>query len=897
MPLSSGSQLGPYHILAPLGAGGMGEVYRATDARLRREVALKVLPEAVATDPQRLSRFAREAQLLAALNHTNIAAIYGFEESSNTHALVMELVEGITLAERIKQGALPLDEAIPIARQIAEALEYAHERGIVHRDLKPANVKITPDGTVKVLDFGLAKALSDERAPTDITNSPTLTQAATQAGLILGTAAYMSPEQARGRSVDRRADIWSFGAVFFEMLTGKMAFQGESISDTIAAVIRSDPDWITLPQSLPASVRQLLARCLHKDVKQRLQSIGEARIALEKASVTGDLGVAALSDRILSPTPTVSRAVTWMAGVSLVLLLLALGFVLGKVIGRAATPSSSVIRFAVPPPPSTTIGSMGRRALAISPDGTRIAIRASTSDGPRLFLRDMNASTPTPIPGTDGAADPFFSPDGKWLAFFLNGKLKKMAVDGGTPLALSDDVQEGYGAIWGADQSIYYAPSLSSGILRASTKGGSPQPVTKLQPDKGELAHITPQLLPGEKTILFTVWMGGNVDDGPLVAQRLDTGERVTLVPNGFDARFVAPNHLLYLRSGNLMAVEFDPDKLTVTGTPATVVQDVAMHSGVGGAQYDISPNGTLVYINGGKQATENTLIWAVHDAKPEALPVKPNLYQSPRFSPDGKLLALTVRLPDPDIWIYDIDRGTMRRITFAPGEDELPVWSPDGKRLAFSSHGRKQAFLVPADGSGQEESLFHYDLPFHLDSWSPDGKLIAYERQSSSGQWEIWMLPMEGDRKPYPYLQTPFRESHPAFSPDGRWLAYDSNESGRSEVYVQRFPGPGEKVQASTDGGHHPVWSHDGRSLIYENSGTLWAVEITASPSFRAGKSRVLYQADIWNDAAGPNFAIAPDGRHLAVVERAKDPYSGNINVVLNWKDELERLSGADKK
>jgi eukaryotic-like serine/threonine-protein kinase len=898
MALSTGSQIGPYQILAPLGSGGMGDVYRATDPRLRREVAVKVLPDAVATDPQRMARFAREAQLLAALNHPNIAAIYGFEESSNTHALVMELVEGLTLAERIKMGPIPLDEALPIARQIAEALEYAHERGIVHRDLKPANVKITPHGTVKVLDFGLAKALSEDPTSSDSANSPTLTAAATKAGLILGTAAYMSPEQARGRTVDRRADIWSFGAVLYEMLTGNMAFKGDTVSDTLASVIKSEPDWSALPPRLPSGIRQLLFRCLHKEAKQRLQSIGEARIAIENAMAGGASVVVSMSDTILTPSPAVNRTVTWFAGASLGLLLLALGFVLAKIATRTAAPAaSSVIRFAITPPPGTTIGSMGRRAIAISPDGMRIAFRANSPDGQRLYLREMNSATATPISGTDGAFDPFFSPDGKWLAFYSSGKLKKLAVNGGTPQPLASELTENYGTTWGADQFIYYAPTLASGIMRVPADGGAPQPVTKVQSDKGEIGHICPQLLPGEKTVLFTVWMGGSMDDGPLVAQRLDTGERKTLVANGFAARFVAPNHLLYIRSGNLMVVEFDPVKLTLTGTPVSVIQDVALHAGVGGAQFDVSPNGTLVYINGGKQTTENRLIWAVHDAKPEPLPVKPNLYQSPRFSPNGKELALTARLPDPDIWIYDIDRGALRRITFATGEDEVPVWSPDGKRLAYSSNSRQQAFVTAIDGSGQEESVLKNESHFHLQSWSPDGKLIAYEREASSGQWEIWMLPMEADHKPYPYLQSPFRQSHPAFSPDGHWLAYDSNESDRSEVYVQRFPGRGDKVQVSTDGGHSPVWSHDGRLLVYENSGTLWAVEISASPSFRAGKSRVLYQGDIWDDAAGPNFALAPDGKHLAVVERAKDPYSGNINVVLNWQDELQRLSGAEKK
>ncbi|HEX4544465.1 MAG TPA: protein kinase [Candidatus Acidoferrum sp.] len=891
-----GQNISHYRVIGLLGVGGMGEVYRATDTKLRREVALKVLPQSVASDPQRMARFEREAQFLAALNHPNIAAIYGLEDSGATRALVIELVEGPTVADRVAQGAIPVEEALPIARQIAEALEYAHERGIVHRDLKPANVKIKPDGTVKVLDFGLAKALDEDLTQTDISKSPTLTAAATTAGFILGTAGYMSPEQARGKSVDRRSDIWSFGAVLFEMLTGKMAFYGETVSDTLAAVIRAEPNWLLLPANVPRAIRTLLLRCLHKDPRQRLQSIGEARIAIEN-SLSGSS-----SSEQLDPSPVVAPRASEgtvprrIAAAALGALPLALGFLLANFLRHPEELSSPVIHFAISPPLGTSLNVGGPHALAISPDGSRIVLCATTAEGPRLYLRNMNSADAALIPGTEGGQDPRFSPDGSSLAFNSSGKLKRIALGGGPPLPLMDLPLNSYGSAWGEDQSIYFAPTLTSPILRAGANGDAPQPVTKLLKDKGELGHISPQLLPGYKALLFTVWMGGNFDDGPLVAQRLDTGARKMLAPNGFDPRFLPPNHLLYVRNGNLMAVEFDPRSLAVTGDAVSVIQDVAMRPGFGTVQYDASRNGTLIYIRGGKRATENSLLLAEHDAKAQPFPLKPNLYESPRFSPDGKQLALTVRLPDVDIWIYDIERGALRRITFAPGEDELPVWSPDGKRVAFASNGRQQAFVVPADGSGQEESLMKSDTHFHLQSWSPDGKLIAFERLGNSG-WEIWMLPMEGDRKAYPYLQGQFQELHPAFSTDGRWLAYTSGESGRAEVYVQRFPGPGEKVQVSTDGGRYPVWSRDGHRLIYENSGTLWAVDVTSSPGFRVGKAHVLYQGDIWNDAAGPNYALSPDGKRFVVVERSKDSTESNINVILNWNEELLRLTGSGNK
>jgi serine/threonine protein kinase len=896
MALLTGSQLGPYQIVAPLGVGGMGEVYRAHDSRLRREVAIKVVPEATAHDAVRMARFAREAQFLAALNHPNIGSIYGFEESSTMLALVMELVEGPTLADRIAQGPIPVEDALPILKQIAEALEYAHDRGIVHRDLKPANIKIKPDGTVKVLDFGLAKALSDDINPTDISNSPTLTAAATKAGLILGTAAYMAPEQARGKAVDRRADIWSFGAVAFEMLTGKMAFKGDTVSDTLAAVIRGEPEWTFLPASVPNEIQQLIRRCLNKDPRQRLQSIGEARIAIENVmeSRTAPMkGPSISAASISAATPEKeNRALKILAGCGLAALLIAAGFLVANLLHSGSTRENLPIRFAILPPPGTSLNSV-LRTVAISQDGSRIALSASSSDGPRLYLRDMNSASSIPIAGAEGAVNPVFSPDGRWLAFFAAGKLKKISLDGGAPVVVADGITSPKGLSWGTDHNIYFAPSLSSAILRVSDSGGPPQAATKLQADKGELADFSPDVLPDGKTLLFTAFSGGNMDDGALVAQKIGSDERKVIVAKGADAHFFAPNHLLYVRGGNLMIAEFNTGKLETTGSPAVVVQDVLMQPATGLAQYDVSSSGTLIYVNGGKQAVENSLVLAEHDAKVQPLPVKPNLYESPRFSPDGKLLALTVRLPDPDIWVYDIERGALRRITFAPGEDELPVWSSDGKRIAFASNGRQQAFMVAVDGSGQEERLMKNESHFHLQSWSPDGKIIAYERLGSSGQYEIWMLPLGGDRKPYPYLVSQFHVSQPAFSKDGNWLAYTSNESGRSEVYVQRFPGPGEKIQVSTDGGNHPVWSRDGKQLVYENAGTLWATEVLLSP-FRVGKSRVLYQGDIWNDAAGPNYTLAPGGHRIVVVERIKDPEGGNVKVVVNWNQELQVLSSS---
>ena len=638
------------------------------------------------------------------------------------------------------------------------------------------------------------------------------------------------------------------------MLTGKMPFQGETISDTLAAVIRTDPDWTLLPGNLPRSIRTLLLRCVHKDSRQRLQSIGEARIAIENALSANDSAAAESVPLASVPGTHPAKLPRVFLASAVAVLLLAVGFAISKLIKSAAAQPANVVRFAIAPPQGTHFSSIGAHTVAISPDGTRLVFRINTTEGPRLYLRDMSSSEMTLIPGSEGAQVPFFSPDGQSVAFVSSGTLKKTALSSGIPVPLMDSVGNEFGGVWGDDQYIYFGPGFTSPIMRVSATGGSPQPVTTVQSDKKELGHVGPLLLPGGNALLFTVWAGGDVDDGPLVAQVLATGERKVLLLNAFDPRFVPPNHLLFGRGRNLMVVGFNPETLTVSGSPVPVLQELDLRPGFSGfsarynsSQYDVSRSGTLVYMRGGVKTTENKLVWAEQGAKPQPFPLEANVYESPRFSPDGKQIALTVRLPDIDVWIYDFQRGALRRITFAPGEDELPVWSPDGKRIAFASNGRQQAFVLPADGSGQEEPLMKNNTHFHLQSWSPDGKLIAYERLGASGRWEIWMLPMEGDHKPYPYLQGQFQERHPAFSPDGKWIAYSSGESSGEEVYVQRFPGPGEKVQVSTDGGSHPVWSRDGRRLIYESSDTLWAVDVVNSPYFSFGQiARALSGANL---------------------------------------------------
>ncbi len=875
-PSLVGQTVSHYRILDKLGAGGMGEVYRASDSRLGREVAIKILPEPFAADQQRMARFEREAQLLAALNHPNIATIYGLEVVGPTRALVMELVPGPTLADRIAQGPLPLDEALPIARQIAEAVEYAHESGIIHRDLKPANIKLTADGKVKLLDFGLAKALEDSPAAGGIDNSPTISVVATRAGIILGTAAYMSPEQAQGKRVDRRADIWAFGAVLYEMLSGKRLYAGQTTQETLVKVMTEEPNWKALPADVSAQIQRLVKRCLTKDPKQRLRDIGEARIALENVTGSVEEGASARA------SGRRRRAVLVAMGTAIVVLAALLGFALGRFRGARAS-LSHPLSLSIALPQGQSISGFGFAALAISADGKRVVYSAAGPNGQQLYLRDLESFRSTPIAGTQGAYNPFFSPDGEWIAFAAQGQLKKVALTGGAAQVVCDSSGPGYGGAWGLDGNIYFAPSAFLDAFRVSAAGGNPQAITKVANEGGA---SWPDLLPGGKTLLVTTWTRGSFDDAQIDALDLSTGKMRELIA-GAAARFVPPHYLLYARAGNLMMARFDADRLEVQGTPVSVVSDLKTDPSFGAPQFAISPTGTLIYLSGRAGMYENNLNWIDRNGKSRPFELKPGLYQSPRFSPEGRKIAMTVRLPSPEIWIYDLDRGSFQQMTAAPGENEIPVWSPDGKQIAYAGNGRHQAYVFAVDGSSTERPIAEIPDHFHLLSWSPDGSLIALERLEK-GVAGIWMLPTAGSRQPSLYLKD---AGSAAFSPDGHWLAYAASyTSSARSVFIQSFPGPGEKVQVSTGVGRAPVWSRDGHELYYMAGNTLFAVRVSTAPKLVVGKPEVVYQGHFWStNIAGPNYDVSPDGKQFLVLESDEESASTEIRVVFNWTAQLE--------
>jgi serine/threonine-protein kinase len=886
MPLSGGTRLGPYEIVSALGAGGMGEVYQAHDTKLRRDVALKILPDTFATDPERLARFQREAQVLASLNHPHIGAIYGVEESNGIRALVLELVEGPTLADRIARGAIPLDEAVPIARQIAEALEAAHEQGVIHRDLKPANIKLRPDGVVKVLDFGLAKLAETSAAPgpVAVSQSPTITTPAmmTGIGMILGTAAYMSPEQAKGRPADKRSDVWAFGCVLYEMLTQKRAFAGEDVPDTLASVLRGEPDWSALPAET-THLTSVLQRCLEKDVKRRLRDIADVKLLLDDAARPQVATRGAPSQR--AGWMWATAALSLIAGGTIAALILSSG---------SRTTPPRVARFEVTTPQADAFTTSAPGAnVAISPDGSRIVYtsRGGSSLMPsgasfHLIVRELDQLGVKPIAGSEGATNPFFSPDGQQIGFATLEELRRVAVGGGPTIRVCRVSGVVFsGAAWGPNDSIVFAQA-GAGLFRVSAAGGEPEKLAAPDRTKKETNYVRPSILPGGRAVVYTVMLQGG--QTRIMARTLDRDLTTTVVEGGFGAQYLPSGHLVYGQGDRLMAVPFDVSTLKATGTPLVLQEGVSTKAVNGIANVATASDGTGVYVSG-RGATANRHLIRVdrrgtHVAQIGTQPLE--IPRFPRLSPDGRRLAVTIGPPNAgQIWIYDVAGSAQPIRLTSQGHNLFPIWSPDGKRIVFLSRaGSDQTFSIPSDGSATEpERMIASQNPAVPRDWSPDGAFILFQEMRHLHLFQL------ADGKTRRWLQTPFGEVDGRFSPDGQWVAYTSDQSGSAEVWVRPFPGPGAPVRVSPDGGRDAVWSRDGKEVIYRNGSKILSARVVPDVTFRVDAAQTLFEGG-FDPSSERAYDVAPDGRFVMIENEPTDnTTSASIVVVLNWTEELK--------
>ena len=883
MPLSVGSRLGHYDVTALIGEGGMGQVYQATDTKLNRQVALKILPEAFASDPDRLVRFQREAQVLASLNHPGIAAIYGLEEADDTRALVLELVEGPNLADRIAQGPIPLNEALPIAKQIAEALEAAHEAGVIHRDLKPANIKVRPDGTVKVLDFGLAKAL-DTTPEGDPSQSPTLTAAATQMGVIMGTAAYMSPEQAKGRTVDRRGDVWAFGAVLYEMLTGQRAFAGSDVSEVLASVLAREPDWTLLPRDVSPVLGIYFRRCLQKDPKQRIGDVQDIRLALEGAFETTSVST------LETATPQAAgwrHVAPWVAAVVLA------GLVTGVGVWnlRPPPPARSPERFVVSAPPSATPSLLAPvTALAISPDGRTIAYRAVVDGEVGLYVRHLDQLEGELLPGTEGAANIFFSPDGTEVGFVspVDQSLKKIRVAGGPAVTLCPMPGVPRGASWGPNGTIIFA-AANAGLFRVSSAGGEPEVLIDAE---GREDHDWPDVLPRGHAVLFTTDSEAGPGNSQLAVLDLETGDQRGLPLSGSHPRYLSSGHLVYSSSGNtLWAVRFNPDRLEVVGEPIPVLEGVETGAS-GGANVAVSRNGTLVHEGGGARRTR-TLAWVDRQGNEEAIAAEPRPYTTVSLSPNGRQVMTQVGSigESVDLVLFDLTRDTATPFTFSPGFDAYPQWTPDGQQVVFYSirDDANHILMRAADGTGQVETLMTSENLIVPLSFSPDGRTLVFVESRPETGFDIGTLSLDGEGRTEWLLEDTFSEGRAQVSQDGRWMAYLSTEADQFDIFVRPFPNVDDGRFPIARNAGTPVWGPDGRELFYQRleDGAIMVVPIDTEPTFSAGNPTVLFDGPYARGGALFMFDTTDGQRFLMI----KEPSATDITLVQNFDEELRRL------
>jgi serine/threonine protein kinase/WD40 repeat protein len=890
MPLAPGTQLGPYEISAPLGAGGMGEVYRARDIRLDRTVAIKILPAHLSSDPVRKQRFEREAKTISSLNHPHICVLYDVGSQDGVDYLVMESVEGETLAKRLEKGPLPLEQVLKYGTQIADALDKAHRSGVIHRDLKPGNIMLTPTGA-KLLDFGLAKLAVPLTGAATLTAAATQTTPMTQEGAIVGTFQYMSPEQIEGKELDARSDIFSFGAVLYEMLTGQRAFDGRTQASVIAAILEREPSPISsLQPMVPAVLDRIVKTCLTKDPDERWQSAHDLKAELEWMA----------HDNTGAPRTAILERPRWAMWLAALALCGAVLFAAGYFSRTISTPEA--VRASLPPPPNAafTISSSIAGSMAISPDGRQLAFTAQVKGGvPQLWVRPLDAITSRPLAGTENAFAPFWSPDNKWIAFFSGGKLKKVEASGG-PVETLCDAPLGRGGTWNRDGLILFSPNISQPLYQVAAAGGAATPLTQMDASRQEVTHRWPEFLPDGKHYLFFVRAATPSSTGVYIGT-LGSSEHHQVISSSMNAEYAPPGYLLFARGDVLVAQPFDVKRMQVTGTPVQVAQDVSVMPATNYVSFSVSQMGTLIYSSEAMEIGRQ-LYWYDRQGKQLSKLGTPEYGSWPQLSPDGKKLALrlwTQPAGNFEIWVYDLARGIHTRASFRGLTAFASVWSPDGTQLAYS-HSAPQVsgdhmYLLNADGTGKEELLeqpFLESIANYPSSWSPDGQRLLFDHQDGSGKISIWVLPMSGDRKPSAFVDTQFKAEMGKFSPDGCWVAYVSNDSGRDEVYVVPFPGPGARVQVSTGGGSQPRWRSGGRELVYLSLETkMMAAEVTMSAgNFRVGTVQTLFLLSGLKGVPGYLYDMTADGQRFIAVQDLEHTSTIPLTVVVNWDAELRK-------